>query len=49
VPSTADSPPLSLADLTDLNVFLHRPDPTLFPDIPPSIQIHHGFALEHAK
>ncbi len=46
-------PPLlalaSLADLTDVDFFLHGLDPTLFPGIPPSIQVHHGFAQEHAK
>ena len=38
-----------LADLTDLNFFLQGLDPTLFPGLPSSIQVHEGFANEHAK
>lgn len=38
-----------LADLTDLDFFLQGLDPTLFPGLPPSIQVHAGFANEHAK
>lgn len=39
----------SLADLTDLDFFLQDLDPTLFPGLPSSIQVHEGFANEHAK
>jgi len=46
---TAEFPALSLADLTDLAIFLQGLDPTLFPGVPSSIQVHQGFALEHAK
>jgi hypothetical protein len=38
-----------LADLIDLDFFLQGLDPTLFPDLPSSIQVHEGFANEHAK
>jgi hypothetical protein len=38
-----------LADLTDLDFFLQGLDPTLFPGLPSSIQVHQGFANEHAK
>lgn len=38
-----------LADLTDLDLFLQGLDPTLFPGLPSSIQVHQGFANEHAK
>jgi hypothetical protein len=38
-----------LADLTDLDFFLQGLDPTLFPGLPSSIQVHGGFANEHAK
>jgi hypothetical protein len=38
-----------LADLTDFDLSLQGLDPTLFPDLPSSIQVHGGFANEHAK
>jgi hypothetical protein len=40
---------LSLADLTDVNLVLGGLDPTLFPNISSSIQVHDGFADEQAK
>jgi hypothetical protein len=39
----------SLADLTNINFFLQRLDPTFFPGLPPLVQVHEGFAIEHAK
>lgn len=39
----------SLADLTDANFFLTNLDSTLFPGLSASIQVHSGFAAEHAK
>ncbi|KAF8258441.1 alpha/beta-hydrolase [Lactarius quietus] len=38
-----------VADLTDLNFFLTNLDSTLFPGLSSSIQVHSGFAAEHAK
>jgi hypothetical protein len=38
-----------LADLIDFDFFLQGLDPTLFPGLPSSIQVHEGFANEHAK
>ncbi|KAH9166731.1 alpha/beta-hydrolase [Lactarius sanguifluus] len=38
-----------LADLTDVEFFLANLDSTLFPGLPSSIQVHSGFAAEHAK
>ena len=37
------------ADLTDIDFLLQGLDPTLFPGLPSSIQVHEGFAHEHAK
>jgi len=38
-----------LADLTDANFFLQSLDPTLFPGVPSSVEVHNGFANEQAK
>jgi len=38
-----------LAILTDIDFFLVGLDPTLFPGVPSSVQVHQGFALEQAK
>ncbi|THH04592.1 hypothetical protein EW145_g5402, partial [Phellinidium pouzarii] len=38
-----------LADLTDVDFFLDNLNSTLFPGIDSSIQVHNGFADEHAK
>ena len=43
-----DTSPHSLADLTDIDLFFTGLDPTLFPGLPSSIQVHSGFAAEHA-
>lgn len=40
---------LSLSLLTDGDLILTHLDPTLFPGTPSSIQVHEGFANEHAK
>jgi predicted lipase len=40
---------LSLADLTDGDLILGPLDSTLFPGLSSSIQVHQGFANEHAK
>jgi predicted lipase len=40
---------LRLADLTDANFFLQSLDPTLFPGVPSSVEVHNGFANEQAK
>ncbi|KAN0109080.1 Alpha/Beta hydrolase fold, partial [Russula decolorans] len=37
------------ADLTDLKVLKARLDPSIFPNIPNGIEVHSGFADEHAK
>lgn len=39
----------SMALITDADFFLDPLDPTLFPGIDPSIEVHNGFADEHAK
>lgn len=39
----------SLDILTDLDVDLVSPDPTLFPRIPTPVEVHHGFATYHKK
>ena len=39
----------SLADLTDGDLVLDSLDSSLFPNLSPSIQVHQGFANEHAK
>jgi len=38
-----------LAILTDVDFILDGLDPTLFPGVPSSVQVHQGFALEQAK
>jgi hypothetical protein len=38
----------SLSDLTDANVFMESLDPTLFPGVNSSVEVHSGFADEHA-
>ncbi|KAI6030939.1 Alpha/Beta hydrolase protein [Pisolithus orientalis] len=38
-----------LAYLTDVDIFLESLDPLLFPGISSSVQVHSGFANEHAK
>ncbi|KAI6027657.1 Alpha/Beta hydrolase protein [Pisolithus microcarpus] len=38
-----------LADLTDVNISFESPDPSLFPGVSSSVQVHSGFANEHAK
>ncbi|KAI0699167.1 alpha/beta-hydrolase [Cerioporus squamosus] len=38
-----------LSDLTDVNLFTKSLDTTLFPGVPSSVQVHGGFADEHAK
>ncbi|KAH9044012.1 Alpha/Beta hydrolase protein [Lactarius hengduanensis] len=43
------NPTSILADLTDVDFFLTNLDSTLFPGLPSSIQVHSGFAAEHAK
>ncbi|KAI9458384.1 lipase [Lactarius psammicola] len=43
------NPTSILADLTDANFFLTNLDSTLFPGLSSSIQVHSGFAAEHAK
>ncbi|KAI9440856.1 lipase [Lactarius indigo] len=43
------NPTSILADLTDIDVFMTNLDSTLFPGLPSSIQVHSGFAAEHAK
>jgi hypothetical protein len=35
--------------LTDLDVHLVAPDRTLFPGIPTTVEVHHGFAEYHMK
>ncbi|KAG2028438.1 Alpha/Beta hydrolase protein, partial [Suillus americanus] len=37
-----------LADLTDANAFMERLDPMLFPGVDSSVEVHSGFANEHA-
>ncbi|KAG1770893.1 Alpha/Beta hydrolase protein [Suillus placidus] len=37
-----------LSDLTDANVLMERLDPTLFPGVDSSVEVHSGFANEHA-
>ncbi|KAI0271126.1 lipase [Russula aff. rugulosa BPL654] len=37
------------ADLTDLDVLRTKLDPFIFPNIPDNIEVHKGFADEHAK
>ncbi|KAI0824923.1 alpha/beta-hydrolase [Trametes gibbosa] len=37
------------SDLTDINLILTTLDGTLFPGVPSSVQVHQGFASEHAK
>ncbi|KAG7094313.1 hypothetical protein E1B28_007915 [Marasmius oreades] len=37
------------AILTDANFFLENLNPSLFPGVPSSVQVHNGFADEHAK
>ena len=39
----------SLSDLTDVNFFLTSLDTTLFPGVSSDVQVHNGFAAEHAK
>lgn len=39
----------SEADATDGNVFLESLNPTLFPGISSSVEVHRGFAKEQAK
>lgn len=38
-----------LADLTDVNITFESLDPSLFPGVSSSVQVHSGFANEHAK
>lgn len=42
-------PSHSLSDLTDVNIVMKNLDSTLFPGVDSSIQVHSGFADEHAK
>src|SRR6266702_5921797 len=42
-------PRVRLAVLTDVDILLEPLDPTLFPGIPSSIEVHHGFALEQTR
>lgn len=37
-----------MADLTDANIFMERLDPMLFPGVDKSVEVHSGFANEHA-
>jgi len=37
------------AVLTDLNIRRIALDPTLFPGLPTSAEVHRGFAIEHEK
>ncbi|KAH9849002.1 alpha/beta-hydrolase [Lenzites betulinus] len=37
------------SDLTDINIILTTLDKTLFPGVPSGVQVHEGFASEHAK
>jgi hypothetical protein len=37
-----------MADLTDANIFMERLDPILFPGVDNSVEVHSGFANEHA-
>lgn len=39
----------SLADLTDLDIPMENLDPTLFPGVDDTVQVHSGFANEHAQ
>lgn len=39
----------SESDLTDVNFFLDDLDTSLFPGMTHAIQVHNGFAAEHAK
>jgi hypothetical protein len=39
----------SLAVLTDADIFMERPDPMLFPGVDSSVELHSGFANEHAS
>ena len=41
--------PSSESDLTDVNFFLDDLDTSLFPGTTHAIQVHNGFAAEHAK
>jgi len=38
-----------MSDLTDLDIFLEKLDPMLFPGVSPSVQVHSGFRNEHAQ
>ena len=38
-----------MSDLTDLKFFKENLDSTLFPDVPDAVEVHNGFASEHAK
>jgi len=38
-----------LAVITDVDLARIAPDPTLFPDIPTTVEVHAGFAHEHKK
>ncbi|KAG8214552.1 Alpha/Beta hydrolase protein [Butyriboletus roseoflavus] len=38
-----------LSDLTDVVIVMENLDPTLFPGVDSSVQVHSGFANEHAK
>ncbi|KAI0777310.1 alpha/beta-hydrolase [Trametes elegans] len=42
-------PTAFLSDLTDVDLFLKGLDDTLFPGVPDSVQVHEGFANQHAK
>ena len=39
----------SLSDLTDINFILKNLDSTLFPGVSSDVEVHGGFADEHAK
>lgn len=36
------------SDLTDADFFLTSLDPSLFPNLPNGVEVHEGFAAEHA-
>ncbi|KAF9221636.1 alpha/beta-hydrolase [Gyrodon lividus] len=38
-----------LSDLTDANIVMENLDPTLFPGVDNTVQVHSGFANEHAQ
>ncbi|KAF8442971.1 Alpha/Beta hydrolase protein [Boletus edulis BED1] len=41
--------PIQLSDLTDVGIIMTSLDPTLFPGVDSSVQVHSGFANEHTQ